>query len=132
MASRPAARAAQDGGAAEHSARASRAPRPAALSRFRNVSESARCVFLERRVAKVDAAAQGARLSGRAAPVRILPRARLARVEMSRRPRRLVDQKDSFRRGQKERVAILVKPAAAARKLRRSGFRSETAWSTSW
>src|SRR4051794_10940661 len=83
---------------------------------FQKCLRERRCVFLVRRVAKIHAAAEGARLSGRAAPVRILPRARLARVEISRRPRRLFGQKDSFRRGQKKRVAILVKPAAAARK----------------
>jgi hypothetical protein len=82
---------------------------------FHKCLRERRGVFLVGRVAKIEAAAQGARLSGCAPPVRILPRARLARIEISHRPLRLFGQEDSFRRGQKERVAILVKPAAAAR-----------------
>jgi hypothetical protein len=80
-----------------------------------------RRMFLIERVAKIDSAAQGARLSGRAAPVSVLPRARLAAVEFSHGARRQLGQKHGFRRGQKERVTIIAKPAAAARK-RASGI----------
>jgi hypothetical protein len=74
-----------------------------------------RSIFLILRIAKIDAAAQGARVSGRAAPVRVLPRARLARVETSRGARRQAGQKYGFGRGQKESMPIFAKPATTAR-----------------